>query len=206
MDEASAGDSSLAKQCLALCHTLASQGQTFSLSLTAGSSFIFSMESKGVAIPAEKVKKKSSPSTLRRNARRRGIFLRRKLESHTKTEASSECLPCPSSPPPPISPPKRVEGRAFMCDLCAASFVSKHGLMYHMESIHKTVPPGSTILHLHPSWIQNPASSPFPCGQCTHSLSSGATLKHHIEHSHTPSNIPNSSGTTFQHLIPDNWG
>ena len=204
MDEASAGDSSLAKQCLALCHTLASQGQTFSLSLTAGSSFIFSMESKGVAIPAEKVKKKSSPSTLRRNARRRGIFLRRKLESHTKTEASSECLPCPSSPPPPIFSPKRVEGRAFMCDLCAASFVSKHGLKYHMESIHKTVPPGSTILHHRPSGIQNPASSPFPCDQCTHSLFSGATLKHHIEHSHTSSNIPNSSAV--QHLIPDSWG
>ena len=204
MEEVTVGDSSLAHQCLALCQTLASQGRTFSLSLTAGSSFIFSMESKGVAIPAEKVKKKSSPSTLRRNARRRYIFLRRKLESHTKTEASSECLPCPSSPPPPISSPKRVEGRAFKCDLCAASFVSKHGLKYHMESIHKTVPPGSTILHPHPSGIQNPASSPFPCGQCTHSLSSGATLKHHIEHSHTSSNIPNSSAV--QHLIPDSWG
>ena len=205
MDEVSAGDSSLAKQCLALCHTLASQGRTFSLSLTAGSSFIFSMESKGVAIPAEKVKKKSSPSTLRRNTRRREMFLRRKLESYTKMEASSECPPCPSSPPPPISSPKRVEGRPFNCDLCAASFVSKHGLKYHMESIHKTAPPGSTpILHPHPSGIQNLASSPFPCGQCTHSFSSGTTLKHHIEHNHTSSNIPNSS--VVQHLIPDSWG
>ena len=202
MAEASVGDSSLAHQCLALCQTLASQGRTFSLSLTAGSSFIFSMESKGVAIPAEKVKKKSSPSTLRRNTRKRDIFLRRKLESHTKMEASSECPPCPSSPPPPITSPKKVEGRPFKCDLCAASFVSKHGLKYHMESIHKTVPPGSAILH--PSGIQNPSSSPFPCGQCTHSFSSGTTLKHHIEHSHTSSNIPNSSAV--QHLIPDSWG
>ena len=204
MHETSAGDSSLAKQCLALCQTLASQGRTFSLSLSAGSSFTFSMESKGVAIPVEKVKKKSSPSTLRRNARRRDIFLRRKLESHTKMEASSECPPCPSSPPPLISSPKRVEGRPFKCDLCAASFVSKHGLKYHMESIHKTAPPGSTILHPHPSGTQNPASSPFPCGQCTHSFSSGTTLKHHIEHSHISSNIPDSSAV--QHLIPDSWG
>ena len=89
-------------------------------------------------------------------------------------------------------------------NLCAASFVSKHGLKYHMESIHKTVPPGSTILHPHPSGIQNLASSPFPCGQCTHSFSSGTTLKHHIEHNHTSSNIPNSS--VVQHLIPDSWG
>ena len=186
MEEVPVGDSSLAHQCLAFCQTLASQGRTFSLSLTAGSSFIFSMESKGVAIPAEKVKKKSSPSTLRRNARRREMFLRRKLESHTKMEASSECPPCPSSPPPPISSPKRVEGRPFKCDLFAAA------------------PSGSTISHPHPSGIQNPASSPFLCGQCTHSFSSGTTLKHHIEHSHTSSNIPNSSAV--QHLIPDSWG
>ena len=194
----------MAKQCLALCHTLASQGRTFSLSLTAGSTFIFSMESKGVVIPAEKVKKKSSPSTLRRNARRRDIFLRRKLESHSKMEVSSECPPCPSSAPPSISSPNRVEGRPFKCDLCAASFVSKHGLKYHMESIHKIVPPGSTILHPHPSGTQNPASSPFPCGKCTYSFSSGTTLKHHIIHSHPSSNIPNSSAV--QHLIPDSWG
>ena len=189
MEEVPVGDSSLAQQCLALCQTLASQGRTFSLSLTAGSSFIFSMESNGIAVPAQVVKKKSSPSTLRRNARRREIFLRRKLESQIKMEAPSECPPCPSSPPPLISSPTRVEGRPFKCDLCTASFVSKHGLKYHMESIHNTAPPGS---------------SAFPCGQCTHSFSSGTTLKHHIEHSHTSSNIPNSSAV--QHLIPDSWG
>ena len=126
------------------------------------------------------------------------MFLRRKLESYTKMEASSECPPCPSSPPPPISSPKRVEGRPFKCDLCAASFVSKHGLKYHMESIHKTVPPGSTILHPHPSGIQNLASSNFPCGQCTHSFSSGRTLKHREHTLNTGSKIPKIS--TVRHL------
>ena len=169
-----------------------SQGRTFSLSITAGSTFIFSMESNGVAIPAAEVKKKSSPSTLRRNTRRRDIFLKRKLESHIKMQASSECPPSPSSPPPLISSPQGVEERPFKCDLCTASFLSKHGLKYHMESIHKTAPQGSTILHPHPSGIQNSVIA-FPCGQCTHSFSSGTKLKHHIEHSHTSSSLPNSS-------------
>ena len=91
MEEVTVGDSSLAHQCLALCQTLASQGRTFSLSLTAGSSFIFSMESNGVAIPVQEVKKKSSPSTLRRNAIRRQLFLKRRLESSTEMKAPSEC-------------------------------------------------------------------------------------------------------------------
>ena len=186
MDEASAGDSSLAHQCLALCQILASQGRTVSLSLTAGSSFIFSMESNGIAIPAQVVKKKSSPSTLRRNAKRREIFLKRKLEPPIEVKVPSECPSCSSTAviPPLISSVMRVEERPFQCDLCAASFVSKHGLRYHIESAHRIA----------------------LSGQCTDSFISGPTLKHHIEHSHTPSNIPNSSGTTFQHLIPDNWG
>ena len=61
MEEAPVGDSSLAQQCLVLCQTLANQGRTFSLSLT--TSFIFSMDSNGLAAPAQVVKKKSSPST-----------------------------------------------------------------------------------------------------------------------------------------------
>ena len=168
MDEASAGDSSLAHQCLALCQTLASHGQTFSLSLTAGSTFIFSMESNGIAIPAQVVKKKSSPSTLRRNAKRREIFLKRKLEPLIEVKVPSECPPCSSTAviPPLISSVMRVEERPFQCDLCAASFMSKHGLKYHIESVH-------TI-----------ALSAFPCGQCTDSFISGPTLKHHIEHRH----------------------
>ena len=190
----------MAHQCLALCQTLASQGRTFSLSLTAGSSFSFSMESNGVAITAQKVKKKSSPSTLRRNARRREIFLGKKLEM----KAPSECPPCPSIPPPLISSPKRVEEKHFKCETCAVSFMSRHGLKYHMECIHKTAPPGSTILHSLPPVIQNPTSSVFPCGQCTYSFSSETTLKHHIEFSHASSNIPNRSAV--QHLIPDSWG
>ena len=212
MDEASAGDSSLAKQCLALCQTLASQGRTFSLSLTAGSSFIFSMESNGIAVPAQVVKKKSSPSTLRRNAKRRELFLKRKLESSVEMKAPSEYPSSASTVVGPslLSSAMRVEGRPFQCDLCHAAFVSKHGLKYHTESTHTMASMQSSSMSTpfpHPSpAIQNTAPNILSCDQCTSSFSTEASLKIHMEDSHTQGNITYKSGMLFQHLIPDNWG
>ena len=210
MEEVPVGDSSLAHQCLVLCQTLASQGRTFSFSLTAGSSFIFSMESTGVAVPVQEVKKKSSPSTLRRNAKRRQLFLKRKLESSIEMKAPSEYPPSasPVVSLPQLSSAMRVEGRPFQCDLCTASFVSKHGLKYHTESTHTmasiqsssiftSFPPGS------PAIIQSKAPNIFPCDQCAGSFSSETSLKIHTQDSHTPGNI--KSGMASQHLIPDNW-
>ena len=202
MEEVPVGDSTLALQCLALCQTLANQGRTFSFSLTAGSTFIFSMESNGIAVPAQVVKKKSSPSTLRRNAKRRQLFLKRKLESSLEMKAPSEYPPSASTAvtPPQLSSAIQVEEKPFQCDLCTASFVSKHGLKYHTESTHKMAPTQS------PAMIQNTAPNIFPCDQCSGSFSTETSLKIHMEEVHTPGNITYKSGMAFQHLIPDNWG
>ena len=197
MEEVPVGDSTLAHQCLALCQTLANQGGTFSFSLTAGSTFIFSMESNGIAAPAEVTKKKSSPSTLRRNAKRRQLFLKRKLESSLEMKAPSEYPPSASTAvaPPKSSSAMQVEGRPFQCDLCTASFVSKHGLKYHTESTHTIASTQSssmsTFPHRSPAMIQNTAPNIFPCDQCAVSFSTENSLITHI---------------AFQHLIPDNWG
>ena len=212
MEEVTVGDSSLAHQCLALCQTLASQGRTFSLSLTAGSSFIFSMESNGIAVPAQVVKKKSSPSTLRRNAKRRELFLKRKLESSVEMKAPSEYPSSASTVvgPSQLSSAMRVEGRPFQCDLCHAAFVSKHGLKYHTESTHTMASMQSSSMSTpfpHPSpAVQNTAPNILSCDQCTSSFSTEASLKIHMEDSHTQGNITYKSGMLFQHLIPDNWG
>ena len=82
----SVGDDSpfLASKCLALCQTLASQGQAFTFSLTIGSTFNFSMStgSQDTPAPAAKdMKNKKSPSTQRRDARRRKEFLKRKSQT-----------------------------------------------------------------------------------------------------------------------------
>ena len=214
MEEVPVGDSTLAHQCLAPCQTLANQGRTFSLSLTAGSTFIFSMESNGIAVPAQVIKKKSSPSTLRRNAKRRELFLKRKLESSIEMKAPSEYPPSSSTAvtPPQLSSAMQVEGKPFQCDLCTASFVSKHGLKYHTESTHPMASKQSSSMSTfpHPSpasaMIQNTVPNIFPCNRCAVSFSTETSLKIHMEEVHTPPNITYKSGMAFQHLIPDNWG
>ena len=104
-------ESALASKCLDLCQTLMSQGLAFKFSLTVGSSFAFaldtspSLDTKG----KEQVKKKPKPSTLRRNARRRDEFLKRKqaplIESSATDTAKAKIttrplkhLPSPTAP------------------------------------------------------------------------------------------------------------
>ena len=80
--------SSLASKCLDLCQMLASQGQAFTFSLTIGSTFNFSMSTSSQdtpAPPAKAVKNKKSPSTQRRDARRRKEFLKRKSQMPVST-------------------------------------------------------------------------------------------------------------------------
>ena len=69
---------SLANKCMDFCQALASQGTSFSFTLTTGSQFSFSLDTRGVKAVEEVKKKKLSPSDVRRNARRRQEFLRRK--------------------------------------------------------------------------------------------------------------------------------
>ena len=74
-------DPTLANKCLDLCQALLCQGMPFTISISMGS-FNLSLdtrkESKDSGLMA---RKKPSPSTLRRNARRRQDFLKRKEDS-----------------------------------------------------------------------------------------------------------------------------
>ena len=82
-------DAKLATQCLEFCQTLAGKSTTFSFSLTVGTSFSFSVETKGkdVLVPQ---RKKKTPSTLRRDARRREELLKKKLNASTVISPQSE--------------------------------------------------------------------------------------------------------------------
>ena len=74
-------DSSLAAKCLDIYQVLAGQGLAFNFSLSIGSNFSFSLDAKGKgqALATQgKTKKKKTLSTLRRNARRRSEFLKKK--------------------------------------------------------------------------------------------------------------------------------
>ena len=109
--------SSLATQCLAFCQTLASQGQAFNFSLTLGTSFSFSLDTR-VEAPVPQVirKKKTSPSTQRRNDRR----WKKILESKQTGSKSAE-----------------ENGKLFSCDVCDFSEKSRKYLNVHKNRQHK---------------------------------------------------------------------
>ena len=74
-------DSSLANKCFDFCKDLASQGLAFSFSLTTGSNFSFSLDTWEMAphsVTEDKAWKKKSPSTIKRKARQREEFLKKK--------------------------------------------------------------------------------------------------------------------------------
>ena len=108
MTAVSATDSSLTTQCLDFCQALAGQGKVFKFSLTIGSSFTFSLDTReGKATLPTRIPKKKSPSTLKRNAKRREDFLAKKstsqssyvvtdLESNQQPMKPCEAFECPS--------------------------------------------------------------------------------------------------------------
>ena len=80
-------NAALLSQCLDFCQTLANKSLTFSFNFTLGDSFSFSVDTSEKKALAVKVKKKKkTPSTLRRNAKRREEFLKKKLETSTGSE------------------------------------------------------------------------------------------------------------------------
>ena len=97
------GDPAMATKCLDLCQALVSQGKAFTFSLThTGTSFTFSLDTRGeekVESPSLRrppARKKPSPSTLRRNARRKTEFMKKKNQPPARS---------PESPAPPPAAP-----------------------------------------------------------------------------------------------------
>ena len=115
-------DSSLASKCMAFCQALASQGQHFNFSIATGSGFTFSLDtSRSKAVSNQKAKKKSSPSTLRRNAQRREEFLAKK-QQECSTRTSVENL---------------AAAKEIRCDQCEYVVASEKGLRQHIRMKHK---------------------------------------------------------------------
>ena len=125
-------NSDLATQCMAFCQALASKGQTFSFALNVGSSFTFSLDTRG-NVSSTLSKKRKSPSTQRRNARRRAEFLAKKRGPLPEIESS----------PVKITPEKEAEHgneeHDFKCGQCDKMFKSENGLNIHIGKTHKKV-------------------------------------------------------------------
>ena len=84
-------NSSLVSKCLDLCQSLVDRGMAFSIQIKIDKDFAFSMDSKE-SFPVAQSSRKNSPSTLRRNARRKCEFLaRKKSHQHENTNLTSNC-------------------------------------------------------------------------------------------------------------------
>ena len=117
MSQLSQEDAKLASQCLEICHTLAGKSLPFTFSISIGSNFSFSVDSRGKEVLANpKKKKKKTPSALRRDARRSEEFLNKKPNAPT------------------------VE-KTLKCDQCDGTFKSENGLKIHIGKAHKTPKP-----------------------------------------------------------------
>ena len=125
-------NSDLATQCMAFCQALASKGQTFSFALNVGSSFMFSLDTRG-NVSSTLSKKRKSPSTQRRNAKRRAEFLAKKRGPLPEIESTSVEIA------PEKEPEHGNEKHDFKCGQCEKKFKSEKDLNIHIGKTHKKV-------------------------------------------------------------------
>ena len=152
-------DSSLTNKCLDLCHALAGQGKVFKFSLTIGSTFTFSLDSREDKEILPKRKRKS-PSTLRRNAKRKEDFLKKKSTSESASATGLESNQKPT-----------MQRQGFQCDDCDFQSKSENGLKIHKGKSHKEVrsPEKLRKASIQPSLLVSPTrieNRVEPCHNC----------------------------------------
>ena len=125
-------DSSLATQCMAFCQALTGQGKVIQFSLNIGSTFSFTLDTRCKEILDSSPKKKASPSTLRRNAKRRAEFLKKKSKPAQEQEKIS------------VDKEPASQRATFQCDQCDNSFKTESGLKIHTGKSHK-LPPAERV-------------------------------------------------------------
>ena len=123
MAETGEVDLSLAySKCMEFCQALATQGKAFHFSLNIGTNFSFSLDTRSKALaPQPVLRKKGSPSTQRRNARRRMEFLNKKRQGPSATMDSSV---------------GKAAGSSFSCEHCDYTNSSERGLRQHQRMKH----------------------------------------------------------------------
>ena len=118
-------DVTMATKCLELTQTLISMKASckFSLHLSNGFNYSFSNLEHGNTNTRKIEKKKKSPYTLRRNAKRREEYIKKKMDS--------------SSQP---TPKEQEKGQTLSCTICDYVGESQSGLNVHMNRMHKIIP------------------------------------------------------------------
>ena len=138
-------DSTLVSKCMAFCQALAIQGQAFNFSLAVGPTFNFSLDTRGKVLKGPVAKKRTSPSTLRRNAKRREEFVNKKQQS-------------PSAQIPARDSAAAVE--TPKCDQCDYEAASEKGLRQHVRMKHQKPSMDGAASGQTPEKLRNPSSQP----------------------------------------------
>ena len=178
-------DSSLATQCMAFCQALAGQGKVVQFSLSVGSTFSFTLDTRCKEILDSTPKKKASPSTLRRNAKRRAEFLKKKSKPAQEQEEIS------------VDKEQASQPATFQCDQCDNSFRTEAGLKIHTGKSHK-LPPAerarvtSSALSLSISPVKDNGRI-VPCHMCDEEMS-----PQHTCNVNDQSSVNSSLAQTFQ--------
>ena len=167
----SSENTSLVKQCMDFFQHLNSQGKMFSFSLSLGPMFSFSLDTKQKTTTVIPVVRKKSPSTLKRNLRRREEYLKKKAEPiHEKKSTADEH---------PVETRKTTEETtvhmeeaggqvlAFTCEICDYRNETLKGLKQHIAKKHKE----------------------YKCEKCNFRNLSKEVLKQHENQEHPPPKI-----------------
>ena len=153
-------NSSLATQCMAFCQALANQGKVFQFSLNIGLAFSFTLDTRCKDTLASTAKKRVSPSTQRRNAKRREEFLKKKLKPVTEQEKIV------------TDKDSTIQSATFQCGQCDNVFKTESGLKIHVGKSHKLPPiekvrdiSKATSLTVSPLKISDRSISCHNCGE-----------------------------------------
>ena len=134
-------DLALANQCMEFCQALMTKEASFSFSLSLGPSFCFSLDTKDVSsLPCKKssspgplgFRKKKSPSSLKRNARRRQEFLHKKtLENPgSSKEVAEEAAKIADTMPLEVQ-------STFVCEICKFGTNAEEVFVQHKQEKHR---------------------------------------------------------------------
>ena len=164
-------DSSLAAQCLDFCKALTSQGKSFQFSLNIGKAFSFTQDTRCKESSVSMTKKRASPSTLRRNAKRKQEFLRQKSQ------------PAPEQEEVPAGKDLTSQSSTFQCGQCEKDFKQESGLKIHIGKTHKAPlsPVNSPVTSSGPPSV--PAEK-FGCFHCDNLFDFEKELRLHTHEVH----------------------
>ena len=186
----------LAAKCMEFCRHLESQGRAFKFSLSVGTNFDFTLDTREEVTFSKEVKKKASPSTMRRNVKRKELFLKKKCLTPSVAEKVS---PNGASEEEAVEDASveetHLQKKSFICNQCENVFSTENGLKIHIGKTHKTEmlrssspAPSLEVSPLKEQLREEHGCQVTTCTKCSQTFKTDYQLKNHWgDGNHVPS-------------------